>query len=52
MTTSSALKDNTKGSKKVIKQPSTMSSSLKTIMKYGGSATGGLREVSKKSTEA
>jgi hypothetical protein len=39
MTTSSSVKYNPKGSKKATKQPSTISSSLKSIMKYGGNAS-------------
>jgi hypothetical protein len=51
MTISYTAKDNPKTSKKAIKQPSTISSSLKSIMKYGGSGSavrdGGIKKSSK-----
>lgn len=49
MTISSTSKDNPKGGKKVSKQSSTMSTSLKTIMRYGGNAKVGVTDDGKKS---
>jgi hypothetical protein len=48
MTTSSTLKDNPKGGKKAIKPTSTLSTSLKNIMKYGGNTAAVSREGAKK----
>ena len=47
MTTSSATKDNPKAGKKAIKQATIVSSSLKSIMKYGGGSLG-QKDVNKK----
>jgi hypothetical protein len=48
MTTSSASKDNPKGGKKATKPTLATSSSLKTIMKYGGNVIVGPKDVGKK----
>jgi hypothetical protein len=48
MTTSSATKDNPKGNKRVNKHTTSVSSSLKSIMKYGGSTAGQKDSVRKK----
>jgi hypothetical protein len=50
MTTSSASKDNPKSGKKAVKQTTLVSSSLKTIMKYGGGGVG-QKEGGKTSTD-
>jgi hypothetical protein len=48
MTTSSGSKDNPKGGRKSSKQAAAVSSSLKSIMKYGGSSVGNVKEGNKK----
>jgi hypothetical protein len=54
MTVSSTAKDNPKTSKKATKQPSAISSSLKSIMKHGGNVSalreGGSKKLSKGKT--